>query len=73
MAVTPAAATGHRPPNAYETHVYVSDQLGVGDIQDTNLVNGWGIVHGPTSPWWVANNGTATSTLYNGARGEAPA
>ncbi len=72
VAVTPAAATGHRPPNAYETHVYVSDQLGVGDIQDTNLVNGWGIVHSPTSPWWVANNGTATSTLYNGLGAKIP-
>jgi uncharacterized protein (TIGR03118 family) len=31
---------------------------------DPNLVNGWGLVAGPTTPWWVANNGTNTSTLY---------
>jgi uncharacterized protein (TIGR03118 family) len=68
----PAVADSHRPPNAYETHVFVSDQLGVGDIQDTNLVNGWGIVHSPTSPWWVANNGTATSTLYTGLGAKVP-
>ena len=66
MAATPVAASGPRPPNVYQTHVYVSDQAGVGDFQDLNLVNGWGIVHGPATPWWVANNGTDTSTLYDG-------
>ena len=71
MVAAPAAADTPRPPNVYATHVIASDQAGVGDIQDPNLVNGWGIVHGPTTPWWVANNGTNTSTLYNGALGTA--
>lgn len=31
---------------------------------DANLVNGWGLAAAPGSPWWVANNGTDTSTLY---------
>jgi uncharacterized protein (TIGR03118 family) len=34
---------------------------------DSDLVNGWGIVAGPTTPWWVADNGTHRSTLYTGA------
>ena len=34
--------------------------------KDTHLVNGWGITRSATSPFWVANNGTGTSTLYNG-------
>ena len=34
---------------------------------DSNLVNPWGMAWGPTGPIWVANNGTGTSTLYNGA------
>jgi uncharacterized protein (TIGR03118 family) len=34
---------------------------------DANLVNGWGIARSPTSPWWVANQGTGTATLYDGA------
>jgi uncharacterized protein (TIGR03118 family) len=33
---------------------------------DANLVNAWGLTATSTSPWWVANNGTSTSTLYNG-------
>ena len=35
-------------------------------IVDTNLVNPWGIAFGPTSPAWLANNHSETSTLYNG-------
>ena len=37
---------------------------------DAHLVNAWGLTATASSPWWVANNGTGTSTLYNGA-GEA--
>jgi uncharacterized protein (TIGR03118 family) len=33
---------------------------------DANLVNAWGLTATASSPWWVANNGTGTSTLYNG-------
>jgi uncharacterized protein (TIGR03118 family) len=32
---------------------------------DTSLVNPWGISHSATSPFWVSNNGTNLSTLYN--------
>jgi uncharacterized protein (TIGR03118 family) len=45
----------------------VSDEPGkASNPPDANLVNAWGLVSSPTSPWWVANNGTLTSTLYNG-------
>ncbi len=33
---------------------------------DPLLVNGWGLVHGPGSPWWVSDNGSGWSTLYDG-------
>ncbi len=33
---------------------------------DTHLVNPWGIVAGPNTPWWVNDNGTGLTTLYNG-------
>jgi uncharacterized protein (TIGR03118 family) len=33
---------------------------------DPNLVNPWGIVIAGTKPVWTANNGTQTSTLYDG-------
>jgi uncharacterized protein (TIGR03118 family) len=36
-----------------------------GTPADPNLRNAWGLVHSPTSPWWVSNNATGTSTLIN--------
>ena len=45
----------------------VSDQAGVAPVTDPNLVNAWGVSAGPLTPWWVANNGTETSTLYDAA------
>src|SRR6267378_4386212 len=37
---------------------------------DPNLKNPWGLTRSPGgSPWWVSNNNSGTSTLYNGAGG----
>jgi uncharacterized protein (TIGR03118 family) len=36
---------------------------------DANLVNGWGIARSATTPWWVSDNGTGESTIYNGTTG----
>jgi uncharacterized protein (TIGR03118 family) len=44
----------------------VSDVSGRTAVTDANLVNPWGLVSSATSPWWVADNGTGRSTLYNG-------
>ena len=40
---------------------------GLAQFTDPDLVNPWGLAASSTSPWWVANNETATSTLYNGS------
>lgn len=45
----------------------VSDIPGLAITTDASLINPWGIAFSATSPFWVANAGTATSTLYNGA------
>lgn len=29
------------------------------------LINAWGLVHGPGSPWWISDNGSGWSTLYS--------
>jgi uncharacterized protein (TIGR03118 family) len=34
-------------------------------IVDSNLVNPWGVGASPTSPFWVSDNGSGVSTLYN--------
>ncbi|HSU44043.1 MAG TPA: TIGR03118 family protein [Casimicrobiaceae bacterium] len=53
-------------PGNYDVTKLVADVAGVAANTDTNLVNGWGIAMRATSPIWVSNNGTGTSTLYNG-------
>jgi len=45
----------------------VSDVPGLATTTDPNLVNAWGLTRTQNSPWWVSDNGTGVSTLYNGA------
>jgi uncharacterized protein (TIGR03118 family) len=59
--VTPPVAT-----SAYGTTVLVADAAPAPHV-DTNLVNAWGIAFNPTGFVWVNNQGTSTSTLYDGA------
>jgi uncharacterized protein (TIGR03118 family) len=56
-------AVGHE---TYTVTNLVSDGTIPAAHTDTNLVNAWGLTATATSPWWVANNGTETTTLYNG-------
>ena len=35
-------------------------------------MNAWGLVAGPSTPWWVANNTTNSSTLYTGTGAVVP-
>jgi uncharacterized protein (TIGR03118 family) len=44
----------------------VSDLPGMAITTDPNLTNPWGLVAGPGTPFWVSNNNSGTSTLYNG-------
>jgi uncharacterized protein (TIGR03118 family) len=44
-----------------------SDINGLAANTDTNLKNPWGMSFAPTSPFWVSDQVTGKSTLYNGA------
>jgi uncharacterized protein (TIGR03118 family) len=70
VAVAPLQAAER---NAYSVVPLVSDQPGVAPNTDPNLVNAWGLTSGPTTPWWVADNGTDKSTLYRGIDGQPQA
>jgi uncharacterized protein (TIGR03118 family) len=52
-------------PGTYTVHDLNSDLPGVATHHDPDLQNGWGITEPPNGPWWVADNGTDKSTLYN--------
>jgi uncharacterized protein (TIGR03118 family) len=60
----PAAATGGGG-NFVVTPLF-SNNGAPNTTTDTNLVNAWGLGAGPTTPWWVSDNGAGVSTLYNG-------
>ncbi len=45
----------------------VSNEAGVAPVTDPQLINPWGISRGSGSPWWISDNVTGLSTLYNGA------
>jgi uncharacterized protein (TIGR03118 family) len=61
----PAAARNINADNLYSVRYLWSNVPGVAEQTDPSLVNGWGISHSGGSPWWVSNEGTNTSTLYN--------
>ena len=65
--VTNSAVLTVTAPSAFSATKLVGDTGAAGAAHtDANLINPWGIAFGPTSPFWVANNHSETSTLYDG-------
>ena len=62
-------ATGFLPSPAlaqYTVTALVSNQNAIGaNPADPVLINAWGLTSLATSPFWVSDNGTGKSTLYN--------
>lgn len=50
----------------YQLTNLVSNQVGDGRHLDPLLVNGWGLVYGPGGPFWLSDQGSGWSTLYDG-------
>ena len=67
LSVLPASAGG--AAGGYVQENLVSDQSGVAQFTDPQLVNAWGMSRGPNTPVWVSDNRTDVTTLYNGAVG----
>src|SRR5579862_1453488 len=62
---------GHR--NAYQVTPLVSDISGAAAVLDPVLQNAWGVAFSPAgSPFWVNDNATGCSTLYDGAGAKVP-
>jgi uncharacterized protein (TIGR03118 family) len=64
---------GHHHDLAVQQVNLVSDLPGMAALQDSDLVNPWGLSLGATSPLWVSNEGTSSSTLYSSAPGATTA
>ena len=63
LATTPSPAREHKVIGYEQTNL-VADLPGIAQVQDTNLVNAWGISFSATSPFWISDNGSGLSTLY---------
>jgi len=57
---------------AYKQTNLVSDGAVQAGETDTNLKNPWGLGAFPGGPFWIADNGTGLSTLYDGAGNIVP-
>jgi len=51
----------------YQSKNLVSNQVKQAAHTDPLLVNGWGLVHGPGTPWWISDNNSGWATLYDGS------
>ena len=70
VAIVAASPLRAAERNTYSVIPLVSDQPGLAPNTDPNLVNAWGLTSGPTTPWWVSDNGSNKSTLYRGIDGQ---
>ena len=54
-------------PPFYEQRNIISDNTALipAEHEDKNVANAWGLASSSSSPWWIANNHSDTSTLYN--------
>ena len=61
-AITPGALA---QSNSYKQTNLTSDTAGVAANVDPDLVNPWGIAFFPNNPFWIADNNSGFTTLYN--------
>jgi uncharacterized protein (TIGR03118 family) len=59
------AVSSFASAQSYKGKFLVADQTGAAPNIDPHLINPWGISFSPTAKFWVANNNSGTSTLYD--------
>ena len=50
----------------------VSNQIGQAANIDPLLANAWGLARSATSPWWLTDNDTGWSTIYDATGKQVP-
>lgn len=56
----------------YHLTNFVSNQVGQAPTIDPLLANAWGLARSATSPWWISDNDTGWSTLYQANGTQVP-
>jgi len=64
LAWMPSDAWAKKGTNKYAQVNLVSDVPDLAVIEDSNLVNPWGMSFSASSPFWVSDNAVGVSTLY---------
>jgi uncharacterized protein (TIGR03118 family) len=59
------AIGGAAQTNSFQQTNLVSDMAGVANNTDRDLVNPWGISFSPGGPFWIADNKSGFSTIYD--------
>jgi uncharacterized protein (TIGR03118 family) len=60
IGLCPSVAVGQ-----HYTQTNLVSNTGAAPVTDTNLRNAWGIVHGPTTFWWISDNADGSSVAYD--------
>ena len=63
LSLTGRGASGQQ----YSQTNLVANALGIAPVTDPSLANPWGMSRASGSPWWISDQRTGLSTLYNGA------
>jgi uncharacterized protein (TIGR03118 family) len=56
----------------YQLKNLVSNQLGQAPNIDPLLANAWGLARSASGPWWISDNDTGWSTIYEGTGTQEP-
>lgn len=62
--IAAASIPGHAA--SYRITLLTADQSGIAPNTDPNLVNPWGISFSAIGPFWMADNNSGVSTIYQG-------
>ena len=57
--------SAHAQTNSYKQTNLVSDTAGMAANTDPQLVNPWGVAFTPGSPFWISDNNSGFTTLYD--------
>jgi len=73
-AITFGAQSASAAPPFYKQRNIISDDIALipAEHEDRLLRNAWGLAASATSPWWIANNGSDSSLLFNAATNTIP-
>lgn len=58
-------SSAHAQTNSYKQTNLVSDTAGMAANMDAKLVNPWGIAFVPNNPFWISDNNSGFTTLYD--------